>query len=277
MKPNRLFLFFFLLLGLAVITGCEESFAPDDIPYVERMVVYGIINAGQPADSIRFTRTLPLNTVYDTADAELTDVTGVIETDGKSYPLRHIGHGFYNAEGLVTASGQQYTLRATWKGLSISSSTTIPPFPIVDSVAMIEGEVFEGGFSTFAIWAYTRSTRGMVYSIAYNLTDTVNDIRYISLYNYVNDVWHWRDTTVNGSVILKTNDGFLSPGNDKVFKGNVTVVAWDEPYYDYYRTYYYGNNDGNLFGSNQGAINWNIEGDGIGLFIGQSATEVKWK
>lgn len=277
MPSHRMLLAFFLLLGLAAITGCEESFAPDDIPYVERMVVYGIITAGEPADSIRFTRTLPLNTVYNTADAELTDVAGVIEANGKSYPLRHIGRGFYNAEGLIAATGQQYTLRATWGGLSVSSNTKTPPSPIVDSMSMIRGEVFEGGFSTFAIWAYTRSMRGTVYSIAYNLTDTVNGIRYISLYDYVSDVWHWRDTTINGRVVLKTNDVFLSPGNNEVFKGNVTVVAWDEPYYDYYRTYYYGNNDGDIFGSGQRTINWNIEGDGIGLFIGQSATKVEWE
>lgn len=276
MQSHRMLLAFFLLLGLVAITGCEESVAPDDIPYVERMVVYGIITAGKPADSIRFTRTLPLNTQYNTTDAELTDVVASIEVGGKQYPLRHIGNGLYNADGLAVVVGERYTLRAAWKGLSVTAATTVPISPTVDSIATVDGQYFEGNFSTFAIWAYTRSMKGTAYSIIYDLTDTVNDIHYTSSYDYVDDVWHWRDTTTNGHVVVKTYDHFFSPGNNNVFKGNVTVVAWDEPYYDYYRTYYYGNND-DLFGSSQRTINWNIEGDGIGVFIGQSATEVEWK
>ncbi|KXK56554.1 MAG: hypothetical protein UZ07_CHB004001391 [Chlorobi bacterium OLB7] len=264
-----------LIFGLA-ISGCEVGVAPDDVPYVERMVVYGVITAGEPADSIRFTRTLPLNVPYDPAAAELTDVVATIEAGGNSYPLRHIGHGFYNAEGLTVAAGQRYTLRATWKGLAVHASTTTPIPPVVDSLTMVKGEVFEHDFSTFAIWAYVRPVQGSAYSITYNLRDTVNDIHYTSHYDYVNDVWHWRDTTASGYLIAKTYDNFLSPGNDNVFKGSVTAVAWDEPYYDYYRTYYYGNDD-DLFGSSQRTINWNIEGDGIGLFIGQSRKDVVWK
>ncbi len=101
MPANRVMLALIALLGGFVFTACEDTVAPDDIPYVERMVVYGVITAGKPADSIRFSRTLPLNTLYQPADGELTDVVAAIESGGKSYPLRHIGRGFYNAEGLI--------------------------------------------------------------------------------------------------------------------------------------------------------------------------------
>ena len=269
-----------LIFGLA-ISGCEVGVAPDDVPYVERMVVYGVITAGEPADSIRFTRTLPLNVPYDPAAAELTGVVATIEVGGNSYPLRHIGHGFYNAEGLTVAAGQRYTLRATWKGLAVHASTTTPIPPVVDSLSLVKGDEFydfstEYDFSIFAIWAYVRPVQGSAYSITYNLRDTVNDIRYLSFYDYVQDIWHWSDTTQSGRVVVKTSDAFLSPEGDNVFSGSVTVTAWDQAYYDYYRTYYYGNYD-DLFGSSQRTINWNIEGDGIGLFIGQSRKDVVWK
>ncbi|MCC7437386.1 MAG: DUF4249 family protein [Armatimonadetes bacterium] len=276
MSANSMMLALIALLGGLVLTACEESVAPDDIPYVERMVVYGIIKAGKPADSIRFTRTLPLNTLYSPTDAELTDVAGTIEAGGKTYPLRHIGNGFYNAEGLVPEAGERYMLRAAWKGLSVNANTTIPLPPVLDSVVMVEGEHSQTDIATLELRAYVRPAQGAAYSMAYNLTDTVNDIRYRSLYDYVGDLWNWRDTATSGHVVARTFDNFLVFGSGNIFTGSVTVIAWDEPYYDYYRTYYFGDND-DLFGGGQRTINWNIEGGGIGLFIGQSATEVEWR
>lgn len=276
MPANRVMLALIALLGGFVFTACEDTVAPDDIPYVERMVVYGVITAGKPADSIRFSRTLPLNTLYQPADGELTDVVAAIESGGKSYPLRHIGRGFYNAEGLIPEAGERYTLRGTWKGLSVHASTSMPLPPALDSVVMVEGENSQMDIATLEIWAYVRPKKGAAYSITYDLTDTVNHIRYRMLHNYVYDLWNWRDTTTSGQVVAKTFDSFLTFGSRNIFAGTVTLLAWDEPYYDYFRTYYFGDSD-DLFGGGQRTVNWNIEGDGIGLFIGRSETEVEWR
>ena len=272
----------FLTLAAFAAGGCEETVAPTDLVYVERMVVRGAISPAKPVDSIRFSRTLPLNMIYDSAAAELTDVTGSVDGGGRSYPLRHIGHGYYKAEGLIPVAGEVYTLRADWRGRKVSATTRVPIGGIVDSIVMkgVVPSFWEAAEldSIYRVEAFLRPSRGEVYGMSYEVT--VEEPGGGTITNVVSFVYNstlpkWDDTLSDGRLKVEAGQHayiyYPPPFTDKLL-----LYSFDEPYYDFAQTYYRDSDQG-PFSNGEESIRWNIQGDGIGLFIGVSVTEIPFK
>jgi len=264
-----------LLLCASALVSCEETVSPTDIPYVERIIVRGVLDTDAPTDSIRFTRTLPVNTEYDTLAAELHDVVGTIESDGESFPLKHIGHGYYVAEGLVPVSGRIYTLRATWHGKSVSASTRVPYPTAVDSTWFTPTVMYynDGSFSdtVYQVSVRFRPRQGEVYGMSYLIGDSAETRSVYSPFIYHTDVKRWKDTTSDGAISIAT-ENYSGIDFPPPYSGEIRIYAFDEPYYDFYNSYYYGYENDGPFSSGEDHIHWNVQGDVIGLFIGRTIT-----
>jgi hypothetical protein len=268
-----------LVCGLTMLlAGCEEVADPSDVPYVEKMVVTGTITVGSQNDTIRFSRTLPLNQLYSPTDAELTDVNATITTasTGQSFRLQHLGHGNYIAPGLTPVAGETYTLAATWHDHSVTAFTTAPEKPVIDTITVnshidenirINGEPVLGYYLDVAVRPLENAACGLRYSI--NSGDS--------------SIWidHWTYSYEYDEVLLRHEDAgadgklHLSPLSNPLYyeppyTGTVWVFAYDRPYYDYFTTRYDNNDDDNPFSTPGEKVRWNVKGDGIGVFTSRN-------
>lgn len=258
MLDKRKCLLPFLILVSLIISSCQQIAGTDGIPYTEQLVVSGFILNGLPIDSILFTKTLPIQEVYDKKNAELTDVKATIETDGKVFNLVHNGNGYYKAD-LVPEVGKRYKLNAEWNGKSVTAETFIPDSAVVvkqtkkiDSVFMEKSNFY---YVTSIFDFELKTTKGTFSSV--KVTDSL-----FPGYNYS----AWDDTLSNGNQFVKV----AFPVSDenltrKIFP--VQITSYDLAYFNYLQSTRRGGGS-SPFGTAPPPVRWNIKGDGIGLFIG---------
>jgi hypothetical protein len=246
------------------LTACDDVTSLDDLPYVERLVVAGVVESGTSVE-VFFSRTMPPNEVFQPDQAALADVSGAFEVGGTSYPLLHVGSGVYRATGLSLSPGHTCRLKAAWNGREISATTVIPPPPIVDSaVAVVNAPA--GGATTLR--AYLKGRAGECYGLTYQLNFPSGSATggYFTTMS--------RAVTDGAREVLEEPYSY-SPGSaDTVY---AVVHGYDGPFYDYFISRG-GNTIGHddlLFAASTGYVNWNVEGDGIGLFIGHAVIRVQ--
>lgn len=280
---NRIALLAIIATLALTATACQEEVSPDGLPYVERMVVRGALTVGQPAEGIRFTRTLPINYVHNDSSSihsiiELADVTGYIEAQGIKYPLTHVGRGEYQATGLVVKPSIRYTLNATWRGKTVTATTVAPnQQPRVDTIAWIEAGNYDNGDTKYILKALIRPMQGAIYSVDYALTGGLYGIN--SSASSPDPVRRSTDVSSDNKVHLKVGNYFSVKPSGENYHGSFKVYAWEEGYYNFFNSYYnnmFAEDSDNPFGSQDRAIAWNVSGDGIGTFFARTVTEVTW-
>lgn len=256
------------LLLLAVALGsCESIVDATGVPYVERLVIRAVLSPNVPADSIRITRTLPLTIRYDTALAAVTNAAGFIEQGSERYPLSHSGNGYYQAEGLVPVSGRSYRLVAQWSKGSVTASTTIPYPVTIERVKSVVLDTFNWDGHTeliYGIEAVVVPIGEQVYQVSVVGSDLTSSYSVFSIEN----VLRRRDTASNGMIHLMTRTYTEFEPGEAVAR----VYSWDPQYYDFLMSYIRDGDDPLQFVSTA-PVHWNIQGDGIGMFIGRVISE----
>jgi hypothetical protein len=267
----------FAVLALPFLGGCEETADITDAVYRERIVVNGVLDLGDSVD-ITFSRTLPINEPYSASSAALADVeatiAGIDPTSGSAlHPavrLVHAGGGHYSAPGLVPQAGMEYRLEASWHGRSVRARTVMPRTAKVDSTMFVKSRwAMESPDEYMFVRAVIDPVPGAVYTIS--STGNFNPVtgKPILMDRYGAPIARERDTMANGNLEL-IDDWSAYHNADSVA---AIVVAYDEPYYEFQRTYNRGDDRG-PFGSGSDVVRWTVEGDGIGLFIGRSTVIV---
>ena len=264
-------------LAIALLLGaCEETADIVDVPYRERLVVYGVLSPGAPVD-ITFTRTLPLNEEYSEASAALADVTATLSLlDGSgrvvaTTPLVHTGSGHYGAPGLTIASGEHYRLDARWRERTVWSTTRVPEPPIVDSVDMVRfdreyyGEMPD---TPYSVRAFVRPRPREVYLVTSAEFEPGSSPHFHDTYGA--PLARLGDTAQDGRVVLVDRNGWYT--DQRMGAVAALVIAYDEAYYEFQRTYYMDNDQG-PFGTGSDNVKWTVTGDGIGLFTARATTE----
>ena len=108
---------FILLLLLAIVSlACEQTVEPVDIPFVERMVVSGIVVPGQPIGPVNVSRTIPINEVYTPENAVIDSAVVTVKTSAGTFPLQYRAPipgvpGYYGDSSLIAQPGETYTLK----------------------------------------------------------------------------------------------------------------------------------------------------------------------
>ncbi|MEO5929452.1 MAG: DUF4249 family protein [Candidatus Kapaibacterium sp.] len=261
---------------LSILAGCETGVTtPDDIPYVEQIVVSCLLEPEKPADSLRFSRTLPITEKYDTSKAIITDLTGTIQSGDSIYPLRYVSGIRYQAVGLTPKSGKVYRLNVDWHGKHVTAVTRVP-FPVsIDTITFFKApNPRKTGDNYYRMDVAVRPGVQEVYGIGYVFTNGAGVPLPQGELNRAQSVARSQDTLADGRAhVISRGDSPLE--GPPPFSGSVSLFSFDAPYYDYFLTYAHGDEPGDRVLANTGEkIRWNVHGDGVGMFIGRAIRQI---
>jgi hypothetical protein len=266
-----------LLLLLFIICGCDSMVDPGDVEYEPRMVVNGVITVGQTVDSIRFSRTIPLNQHYLDRDVGLDNVSARIETATGVYPLKPIGNGYYQATDLTPVSGREYRLVAEWEGKRVTATTLAPEIPVILRMTAELGTNINGGRdpSFYMVTADIHTHGREVYMLGCRSYDYWSGHE-VYTDHYPN--WVPERGGIDSSDVVSVSFLYSRPKDDNASYPAVgRLYAYDQAYYDYWASSHAGDNRLELkdryLPTFSETIIWNVHGDGIGMFI---ADAVNW-
>lgn len=245
--------------------GCEQPLQEEEFPYEIKLVIRGILEPGKIIDNIYIGRTLPINAEFDESFANLDDAVGAIISDGIFYPLRHTENGIYTTDSLIAEKGKTYYLVAQWEDKSISATTNIPmPGKVLgygvknleengERVNAMEATIAPRGDESYTItWVFVYSD-GLVSNEAQNFVDV--------------------NRSLTGEQIKVHSDAIpASILNNTSGKIGIRLYVYDRAFYDYFKAEGSSQISESIFGQPLSNVKWNIEGEGIGLFMGRADT-----
>ena len=291
-----------------MLTSCEQVVDVATLPHEEKIFVEGILSSDQDIEII-FSKTLPpLDTTFsnngqiDTLITRITDLKGTIRVDGIAYPLQHVGFGRYRiVDGLDQPikgkMGSSYELQATWKDLNIHANTKIPMYPtttVIRSSIDTQNRVLFWGReylkATFETESIVKPNETWLLSISTENTFTLE----------VREFFEREIGTREDSVFYFYGGGFKKylPANNKPHRSEFIVYLYVDPgqsiadvlssyasskliirtfdkaWKSYIDTQYLGEGFDGIFGGSESGIQWNIKGDGLGLFIGKNEAQI---
>lgn len=128
------------MISLILLPACEEVMEVDDLPFEERLVIRGVLQAGDTVSTIYVGRTLPYRepvyfeytSSYD-ASSWVKNATVSIACDGISYPIHYVAKGNYANDSLIVQTGKAYALTVEWQGKRVEAQTVVPSDPELDT------------------------------------------------------------------------------------------------------------------------------------------------
>lgn len=292
---------------LFTMLGCENIVTDASLPYSEKIVISAVLTAGDSLKNIHISRTVaPLDTI-SAQKIYIGDARASITVDGKSYPLQLQGTDYvdsiyirdgllrslYHVPNLVVEAGKHYKLRVEWQGKTATAETFVPkPIEII-SARIIPKEVVETIIFTTGGFLQTRSTYASVelalrprpnetFGIAaFGLSE--NDILPVEFRRgfgqHIPTVTVLGSSVQNGTLILQKQSIYDYPLylRNRLYVGCSSFDAAADSYFRYRNNdtpFGTGTLPGILYGEPGRNPDWNIRGDGIGLFVGRSEMAV---
>jgi hypothetical protein len=286
----------FLLLALSALwcSACISQVNDTGaLPFEEKIVIRGLLIAGESARNIQISRTIPiLNDINDSAFA-VRDAQAFILTQGRQFQLTLQNdsdtdstrqRSLYEAKGLTIQERQQYEIIVRWNGKTATAVTTIPVTPRIVAARLIEvlrpivtsGTITPGQPPRLQTLTDTllaadiriRSRTNLAYNAAIQIhnetTQTFSPL-------YIGETF-FIDALAADSIYSITSGRIPSQTRKLLTEPNVlpvvTIFAYDEPYYRYILTRDRARQAASPLGGAGENVAWNIQGDGIGLFIG---------
>jgi Domain of unknown function (DUF4249) len=120
--------------------ACQQSVTNIELPYEDKIVIEGILEAGKPIQNISISHTLPPLGSITSEALPLRDAEILLSVDNVSYPptvgqdsakyvygstTQKLLLPVYNF-GIVAQEGKTYTITVRWKGKTAQGRTTIP-------------------------------------------------------------------------------------------------------------------------------------------------------
>jgi len=258
-------IFIFYLLPLLLFYSCEQPSEEENIPYIPKLVIRGILTEGKPVTDIYIGRTMPVSVKIDPAFTDLSDAAAVIVHNDQFYPLTYTHNGLYKNDTLQIIKGEKYSLLASWQNLSASAETTIP---------------IPGRIPSFSMQTQSTST-GQVHFLQSQIiphADEVYAATWVLLYlngGVADESQEFSTVTgkdASGIAICTTADipsNYINQLNTKL---TARVYIFDHPFLDFYKTQNLNQVSDAIFGQTGSQVKWNIIGEGIGMFIGRADT-----
>jgi len=264
-KIKKTFLPFCILTSIIFINSCEQPLEEEEFPYEMKLVIRGILEPNQLIDEIYIGRTLPVAVPFNEDFANLKDAVGAVVSDGVFYPLRHTGDGIYTTDSLVASMGKTYSLVVQYQDKSVFAETYIPvPGSILsyevtnvvedgETKSVMEGTISPAGNESYTVnWVFlnfngTISREGESF-VQVNRSSAGQQIKV-------------RSEAIPQSVLNNTNGNL-----------GIRLYVYDGAFYNYFQTQGSAQIPDAIFGQPGTNIRWNVEGKGIGLFIGRTDT-----
>ena len=249
-----------LLLSLTAFS-CEEVVTDEPLPYVERLVVSGVVEAHAVFTTVIVTRTLPPGEAFDFSRYSVSGAVVRISTNGSMYVLGEVRSGEYRTS-LPASEGETFALTVQWKGLTAVASTRIPTAPVVDTAIITVNPAESPAVQLTGIVT-------PVAGVAYGETFEIRRPGRIDPRGAFGSLLRAQDQREDGRIHLVERYSGLDAGpNDRVF---AVIHAYDEPFYRYFVSRGAGEvGDNGVLAQFGGSTSWNVTGDGIGIFVGKS-------
>jgi hypothetical protein len=267
------------LLAFIAITGCEEAIDPDN-PFVERLVVNSTLTAGDTSIRVSFSKTLPLDRPAVREQGWLDDLSAVIVSGRDAgtvrLPLRYSGDsGIYVATGFGSLIPGYYRLEAEWHGLRVVAETTVPrPVPIEEARIISRPDPYGREDSSRTFDVRFRPLDDNVYRLSYRRKD-IGGRDGITIPGH-GMIARRKDTSEAGEIVL-AYDAYLYDPVEQIEESEAVLHTIDAPYYDFFQTYYLRDEGDGPFSTGSDLTRWNVQGDGIGMFIGQAISTKRIK
>ncbi len=247
--------------------GCERVDVVEiTLPFQEKLVVQGILEENKPLDGIVFTRTLPLNEVYSISKAELKDVVAYIKNGVRVIPLKYDKAGIYKPLGtFIPQKKSNFELFAKWQDKNVYAKTYIPENPKI-----VRAFFITDGAGTY-IQADIQNQTGVVFG-AKAVAMEGSTVLYES-----EDFYSITQPNSDPKATIKVRTPVIPAEALNTFRNSfsIKVFAFDEQYQNYFKTKKFSLPIKDSFVQSGGDVEWNVLGDGIGLFIGFSSTTLK--
>ncbi|MBF8248984.1 MAG: hypothetical protein HW374_1784 [Bacteroidetes bacterium] len=231
-------------LILSLSTGCEQTVELGSIPYEEKLVVRGILEPGKSV-IIYFTRTLSLEEPFSGDKAAIANVEGTIVCEGVSFSLLHLGPVLING---VKTGFAEYSMGG--------------------GVIAQAGKIYElaASWNGHTIRAHTRVPDSAIIDTTYVDPSTLSR-RSAALVK----------PDVQGekvSINILIDSSYKSIWRDSLYS---RIIGFDTPFYDYYRSRRNSRPSSSLLNisGTAGPVFWNVEGEGLGMFVGMNITRKK--
>ncbi len=272
------YLLIIAIIFSVALNSCEETVSDVELPYLEQLVIRAVISPGLIINSVSVERTLPPLEEYIKENAIVRDAKLTISDGTNDYELSFDGE-YYGNEDIFVEVGKTYYLRAEWKGKIATSQTTVPEPIEMDEInyEIVESEYEYENFRYKEVFVYGEFTPkpGAVYQPGYY--DEGKRPNYgwdIYSYNNRNSAGKIRTELLRFSYDETMGEEFIK---NYIKEYIFMLYSYDEQYYSYYNSRHNGSSNSGIFGSDGLNVEWNIHGNGIGLFIGQASTMKKYE
>ncbi|MFN8366829.1 MAG: hypothetical protein U0Y96_06260 [Candidatus Kapaibacterium sp.] len=293
-----------ILLAIALLvtlSSCEQTVELGEVPYLEKIVVDGMITSGDPI-KVTFSKTMPPTTSldswrgFDTAAIRLTNVVATITVDNQVCTLQHIRVGEYfarkpNGDTLYCEIGKTYILNAQWNGHIISATTTAPQekqlqvntakftpvsdnYPVVLEIDVKYKYLLNtNDLITNSLWiTYKQNEKSWkAFHEVPSDIDSLSEFDRFNSYRPVFRTYVSADST--SGRIFTYNEEYVSTASealDLYKEVYVLTESYDHQFLSYLNTEWNNNGDGDFFGASGQNVSWNIKGDGLGLFLAKT-------
>ncbi|MBS3999408.1 MAG: hypothetical protein KGZ71_02880 [Desulfobulbaceae bacterium] len=267
------YLLIIAIIFSVALNSCEETVSDVTLPYVEQLVIRAVIGPGQGIKYITVERTLPPLEEYVKDNAIVSDAKLTISDGTNDYELTYDG-AYYGNDDILVEVGKTYYLRAEWKGKIATAQTTIPERVELDDIyyEIVESEYEYENFKYKEVIVYSEFAPkpGAVYQTAY--FDQGKSLFYsydIYSYNNRNSEGKIRSEFLRFSYDVSMSEEFIE---NYIKEYIFFLYSYDEQYYSYFNSRHNGSSNSGIFGSDGLNVQWNVHGNGIGLFIGQAST-----
>ncbi len=255
--------------------GCEEILQVDDLPYDDRIVIRGVLQAGDTVRTLYVAHTLPYQENSYSLDSYpaakepaewVKDASVVITCDGIQYALHYKADGNYANDSLFVRTGKTYSLRVEWNGKKVEAQTVIPAEPIIDTAYIASSIFVSRSYEHFTEEYYEYTFRGGIRYTNNRVFGVTFALKYGSLSpdTYVFSYGAYETNTTSGAANFEAQSKYYKDRNESFI---FAVQSFDESYYAYYNS---AENKLNTTTGGYTPVAWNVTGDGIGMFIGAS-------
>jgi hypothetical protein len=266
---KRLALYLLILFGV-VLVSCEQVIENPELPFNERITIYGILEPNVPLELYVHKTIPPLSN--EPSFPILSDANVLIETEGVNYSLYVKDtvinmrlYRYYTSNELNIQEGKRYNLTVQWNGKTVKSSTFIPSKPIVSSLWY--SDTSNSDLAFFRNFRTNISAKNIPDAVLMGLSVVRDTLRPIHDMLYLDNPYEITDYNFTGdSTILSFSRGFDDPyyRNSPYLK----ILAFDPAFLSYLNTIERRNSDVGIFSGGGGNPVWNVYGDGFGLFLG---------
>jgi hypothetical protein len=235
------------------------------LPYKETLVIRGILKADETKTIVLIYKTLP--PLANEADTSyyVKNATAYIECEGIKYPLEYWNNTQYVCHDLVPKAGKKYKLFVQWKNHVATAETTVPNMndDLSDSRFEVDYSDYKAKIKVNCkadVKDKCAAIIGLKFLYGYDGGEFYDDILFSGLITF--------NKAYKGEV-EETFSRYLYE-NNKLKYEYLILRKFDPSFVEYYRTMDASRMDDDIFSTSGSEIKWNIKGDGIGLFIGES-------